>query len=54
MRCSRQRPQVVSEAFAGKPLIARHRLIYSALAEELQAGLHALQLSTKTPAEAGR
>ena len=46
--------QVVSDAFAGKPLIARHRLIYGALAEELQAGLHALQLSTKTPAEAGR
>ena len=46
--------QVVSDAFAGKPLIARHRLIYAALAEELQAGLHALQLSTKTPAEAGR
>ena len=46
--------QVVSDAFAGKPLIARHRLIYAALSEELQAGLHALQLTTKTPAEAGR
>jgi len=46
--------QVVSDAFAGKPLIARHRLVYGALAEELQAGLHALQLSTKTLAEAGR
>jgi BolA protein len=48
------RAQVVSDAFAGKPLVARHRLIYSALAEELQAGLHALQLSTKTPTEVGR
>ena len=38
----------------GKPLVARHRLIYSALAEELAAGLHALQLVTKTPAEAQR
>ena len=46
--------QIVSDAFAGKPLVARHRLVYGALAEELQAGLHALQLSTKTPAETGR
>lgn len=29
----------------------RHRLIYSALSEELEQGLHALSLKTKTPAE---
>ena len=32
--------------FVGKTLVARHRLIYSALSEELAAGLHALQLAT--------
>lgn len=31
----------------------RHRMIYSALKEELDAGLHALALQTKTPKEVG-
>ena len=30
----------------------RHRMIYSALSDELAAGLHALSLKTKTPSEA--
>lgn len=29
----------------------RHRMIYSALSEELSQGLHALSLKTKTPEE---
>lgn len=29
----------------------RHRLIYGALSDELGAGVHALSLHTKTPAE---
>ena len=29
----------------------RHRMIYGALSEELQHGLHALSLVTKTPDE---
>lgn len=29
----------------------RHRMIYDALSEELQQGLHALSLVTKTPEE---
>ncbi|KAI9183436.1 BolA domain UV induced protein Uvi31 [Blastocladiella emersonii ATCC 22665] len=45
------RVTVVSPVFLGKPLIARHRLIYEVLGDELRAGLHALQLRTKTPAE---
>lgn len=46
--------RVVSDTFSGKLLVARHRMIYQLLKEELDAGLHALQLNTKTPAEASR
>jgi len=40
----------VSNAFEGKMLIARHRMINAALAEELQQ-IHALALHTMTPDE---
>ena len=42
---------VVSKEFAGKPMIARHRLVYAALGNAFQAELHALQLKTITPDE---
>eukprot|EP01012_Entosiphon_sulcatum_P031361 TRINITY_DN3945_c0_g1_i2.p2 TRINITY_DN3945_c0_g1~~TRINITY_DN3945_c0_g1_i2.p2 ORF type:complete len:115 (+),score=19.90 TRINITY_DN3945_c0_g1_i2:37-381(+) len=42
---------VVSEAFEGKSLIQRHRLVNSVLAEELSGPVHALQLTTRTPTE---
>jgi stress-induced morphogen len=45
------RVEVVSDAFNGLPLVARHRLVYAALKTELAQGLHALALKTKTPAE---
>lgn len=41
----------VSKAFEGKMLIARHRMINEALAEELSGGIHALSLHTMTPDE---
>ncbi len=41
----------VSDAFNGKMLVARHRLINKALAEELAGPVHALALHTMTPAE---
>lgn len=44
---------VVSDAFAGKSLVQRHRMIYGLLKEELDAGLHALALKTKAPGEPG-
>ncbi|KAJ3250969.1 hypothetical protein HK103_003034 [Boothiomyces macroporosus] len=45
------RVTVVSDEFKGKPLVQRHRLIYSILGDELKQGLHALSLTTKTKEE---
>lgn len=43
---------VVSSGFAGKGLLARHRLVQGAFREELASGsLHALSLVTRTPEE---
>ena len=46
------RVEIVSAAFEGKTRVARQRLVYDALKDELAAGLHALALTTLTPAEA--
>ncbi|WP_193368575.1 BolA family protein [Pelagibius marinus] len=43
--------EVVSEAFTGQNRVARQRRVYEILAEELAAGVHALQLKTLTPEE---
>ncbi len=42
---------IVSAAFEGRGAVARHRAVYAALTAELAAGLHALALTTLTPAE---
>lgn len=42
---------VVSEEFRGKPLVARHRLVYGALQEAMVERIHALALKTMTPDE---
>jgi BolA-like protein 1 len=43
---------VVSAAFAGMGVVARHRLVYKAIWEELQGPIHAVdELVTKTPEE---
>ncbi len=46
------RVDIVSAAFAGKPLLARHRLIYAALGEMMQTDIHALAIRAKAPGEA--
>ena len=46
--------RIVSAAFSGKSLIARHRLVMAALAEEMKGPIHALTLDTLTPDEAAR
>ena len=43
---------VISTAFLGKSLIARHRLVMGALAAEMKGPIHALTLDVKTPDEA--
>ena len=48
------RVEIVSQAFEGKTRVARQRLVYAALKEELDAGLHALAMETLTPAEDGK
>ncbi|HTL32520.1 MAG TPA: BolA family protein [Kofleriaceae bacterium] len=42
---------IVSQAFVGKTLMQRHRMINAALAEELKGPIHALTLEVKTPDE---
>jgi BolA family transcriptional regulator, general stress-responsive regulator len=42
---------VVSPQFEGKSLVARHRLVYEALANEMQHAIHALALTTLTPSQ---
>jgi stress-induced morphogen len=45
--------EIVSAMFVGLSLVQRHRLVMSALAEELKGPIHALTLDVKTPEEAG-
>ena len=45
------RVEIVSTAFEGKSRVARQRLVYAALEDEFDAGLHALALTTLTPEE---
>jgi BolA protein len=42
---------IVSAAFAGQSLVARHRAVYAALDAELKEGVHALTLKALTPEE---
>lgn len=42
---------VVSDAFAGKLPLARHRMVYATLGELMGGAIHALALNTLTPAE---
>jgi BolA protein len=43
---------IVAEVFAGRSMLARHRMVYAAVAPLLAKGIHALQISALTPAEA--
>ncbi|CAH2892008.1 MAG: Cell division protein BolA [uncultured Paraburkholderia sp.] len=42
---------IVAAAFAGKPRVARHRMVYGALADAMQRGIHALAITAYTPEE---
>ena len=42
---------IVSQRFAGKPTVARHRMVYQALGELMQDPIHALAITARTPEE---
>ena len=46
-----RRVLIVSDCFAGKLPVARHRMVYSLLDGEFKEGLHAVNIIAKTPAE---
>jgi len=45
------RLSIVSPRFAGKPTVARHRMVYQALGELMQHPIHALAISARSPEE---
>ncbi|MEZ5520505.1 MAG: BolA/IbaG family iron-sulfur metabolism protein [Dokdonella sp.] len=46
--------RVISPAFAGKLPLARHRMVYATLGEQMGNAIHALSLRTLTPEEAAK
>ena len=42
---------IVSSVFEGRTRIERQRMVYALVDAELRSGLHALQLTTRTPGE---
>jgi BolA protein len=42
---------IVSQHFAGKPTVARHRMVYQALGELMQDPIHALAITARAPEE---
>jgi BolA protein len=46
------RVRIIAAAFAGLPLLARHRRVYAALGELMRTDIHALALDARAPDEA--
>jgi BolA protein len=44
---------IVSREFAGKPAVARHRLVYQALSDLMPGRIHALAIQAYAPDEMG-
>ena len=42
---------IVSDAFEGKRLVARHQIVYGVLGERMKEEIHALSIKALTPAE---
>ena len=42
---------IVSPRFAGKPTVARHRMVYQALGELMHDPIHALAITARSPEE---
>jgi BolA protein len=43
--------RIVSARFTGLHRVARHRLVYHALADLMRSGIHALAIDARTPEE---
>lgn len=43
--------RIVSERFAGLPVVRRHRLVYEAVGDMMTTDLHALSIDALAPAE---
>jgi BolA protein len=48
------RVRIVAEAFAGKPALARHRMVYDGLGQLMGTAVHAISINAQTPEEALR
>jgi BolA family transcriptional regulator, general stress-responsive regulator len=46
------RVRIVASAFEGKPALARHRMVYSALGDMMTTDIHALAMDARAPDEA--
>ena len=44
---------IVAREFAGKPTLARHRMVYQALGELMRHPIHALAITARSPEEKG-
>jgi BolA protein len=42
---------IVSPRFAGRPVVARHRMVYEALGNLMQNPIHALAITARAPEE---
>jgi len=41
--------RVVSDSFAGCPMIKQHKMVYAALGDSMAGAIHALSIQTYTP-----
>jgi len=44
---------IASPVFAGKPMVARHRMVYNALGDLMKDPIHALAITARAPGEPG-
>ena len=47
------RVTLVAEAFRGRSVLERHRLVYAAVGPLMQSGVHALNITARAPGEPG-
>lgn len=48
------RVRIVAESFRGKPVLARHRMVYAAAGDLMKSEIHALAIDAAPPPDPGR